>query len=318
MIINSHVHCNPQSVCFFYNHYKLRNLISEMDSCGIDISLPSLNPKLDIFRCPNDCSYVCPFSDNVNNNMQNCVNCPSPKKHRTMIVDYHTHIALVCKTCNLIVYKTAQDPVRRYNIELIKSSRKLRDRIKPFVFLTVGSTAQKEIDFFEENFKGEFIGYKLHPWTNQASVENLHLNTKLPFLIHTGMRDLESSKNAIAFAKNHPNNSVVLAHAVQLSNEFLTTVSQMNNTYIDCCPSPFLYRNKSGSLLPNVTDFINSPSEIYEFALHYLSSEKILFGTDSPWGSSIDELNVISNLNITQEQKENILFKNAQNVYKIK
>lgn len=318
MIINSHVHCNPQSVCFFYDHYKLRNLIAEMDSCGIDISLPSLNPKLDIFRCTNDCSYVCPFSDEVNNNMQNCINCPNPKKHRTMIVDYYTHIALYCKTCNLVVYQTTQDPVRRYNIELIKSSRKFRSRIKPFVFLTVASTAQNEINFFEENFKNEFIGYKLHPWTNQASVENLHLNTKLPFLIHTGMRDLESSKNAIIFAKNHPNNCVVLAHAVQLNTDFLKTVSQMDNTYIDCCPSTFLYQNKYGSIHPSVVNSINSPSDIYTFALRYLSSKKILFGTDSPWGSSIDELNVISNLNITQEQKNDILFKNAQNVYNIK
>lgn len=40
-------------------------------------------------------------------------------------------------------------------------------------------------------------------------------------------------------------------------------------------------------------------------------SKKILFATDSPWGGQKDTLDYFQSLNITQEEKEDILFKNA-------
>ena len=41
-------------------------------------------------------------------------------------------------------------------------------------------------------------------------------------------------------------------------------------------------------------------------------SDKILFGSDSPWSNTGKELASIRSLPITDEEKENILYKNAK------
>ena len=40
-------------------------------------------------------------------------------------------------------------------------------------------------------------------------------------------------------------------------------------------------------------------------------SDKILFGSDSPWSNAGEELSILDNMPITKEQKDNILYKNA-------
>lgn len=315
-IINSHLHINSFSCnCFFYNNYKFKQFLTEMDANGITYALPSLNPKLDIFRCPFDCSIDCPSCTSINNNMEGCTDCSSPKKHRTAIIDNNNSLSVFCKTCNTIVY-TGSDPVHQFNVELLMRTQSFRSKIKPFVFLSVcNSTIQREIDFFEQNFPNEFVGYKLHPWTNQASVCNLHVNTKLPFLIHTGMRDLESTENALIFAKNHPNNVVIIAHAAQLNSLYLEKIASMSNVYIDCCPSMFMFKYPNSSFGNNI--HLESPADIYHIALKYVKADRILFGSDSPWGDSKAELNVVHSLNIAEREKNKILFENAYNLFSL-
>ena len=313
-IVNSHLHINPFSDnCFFYNDYSFEQFLHEMDKTGITIALPSLNPKLDIFRCPSDCSMTCPKCESINNNMENCADCMYQNKHRTAIIENNNLLSVHCKTCKKIIY-TGIDPVRKYNIELLKRTRCLRPKVKPFVFLSIcNSTIQQEIDFFEHNFANEFVGYKLHPWTNQASVKELHLSTKLPFLIHTGTRSLESTENALAFAKNHSQNQVVIAHAAQLFPQYLEEIANMPNVFIDCCPSTFMFKYQKSLFGNHIC--LDSPLDIYNIALQYVGADKILFGTDSPWGNSEDELNVIRSLGITEKDKNKILFENAYNLF---
>ena len=40
-------------------------------------------------------------------------------------------------------------------------------------------------------------------------------------------------------------------------------------------------------------------------------SEKVLFGSDNPWIDAKSMVDVINSLPLTQEEKDNILFKNA-------
>lgn len=46
-------------------------------------------------------------------------------------------------------------------------------------------------------------------------------------------------------------------------------------------------------------------------------SDKILFGTDSPWSDAKKELEIINKLDISKEDKDNILYKNAKRILKI-
>ena len=46
-------------------------------------------------------------------------------------------------------------------------------------------------------------------------------------------------------------------------------------------------------------------------------SDKILFASDSPWSNAKNEIKRIKNLNISTEDKDNILYKNAKRLLKI-
>lgn len=318
MIINSHVHVNTDSNYFFYKYYTLERLLKEMDENKIDFSFPALNPKLNFLRCPNDCSMNCPFivgNQNRNDNLSTC-NCIQPKRHRTVILEKDSMLIIKCKTCGHVVFKSYIDPLRKYNLTLLYLTKPYRLRIKPLIYISLCSTTiQSEIDFWEEHYKNEIAGFKLHPWNDQVSVANFCIHSSKPILIHTGIRNLESAKNAINFAINNPQVKVIIAHAAALDEYVLKKVSILKNVFIDCCPSVFLYENKSSSIFMSHT--ILSPEDIYYKVLDFIPSTKILFGTDSPWGNSKAELDVINRLHISESIREQILYQNAVSVYRL-
>lgn len=314
MIINSHVHVTTDKNYFFYNDYLLNRLIVEMASSDIDMAFPTLNPKLPFFRCPHDCSFSClATSGKTNNNLNNC-NCNFPDRHRVCIHEKKGKLILACKTCGKLILETNVDPIRDYNIRLINLTKPYRSFLKPILYLSLcKSTLQKEIDFFEKKYKGDFVGFKFHPWNDQVSVSNFNVNTSKPILIHTGKRSIESAKNAITFAQNNPSVRVVIAHAASLDDEILIQIAKMKNVYIDCCPSVFMFKNKTSCL--TCSQDVSCPEDIYYKILSIVPIDKILFGTDAPWGNSFQELEVVRNLKIPPRFKEYILYKNAKKVY---
>ena len=314
MIINSHVHVNTDDTYFFYNDYNLSRLLQEMKQNKIDLAFPTLNPKASIFRCPSDCSMQCPMLGFKRNNNLNSCNCNYPKRHRVCVVGTDDELLLKCKTCGNILLRTQIDPLREYNIGLLNITKPYRTILKPLLYITLcQATIQNEIDFFEKNFSNEFVGFKFHPWNDQVSVSSFKLQCSKPVLIHTGIRELESAENAITFAENNPSVKVIVAHAAALNENVLRKIAKMENVFVDCCPSKFMYDSKYTSVF--CPDEINSPEDIYYKVLEFLPSYKILFGTDSPWGNSNDELSVVNNLRISRNVKEQLLFKNALKVY---
>ena len=186
--------------------------------------------------------------------------------------------------------------------------------MRPLLYLSLcHSTLQTEINFFERCYGNEFVGFKLHPWNDQVSVANFSILSSKPILIHTGIRDIESGKNAIIFAENNPEIKIVIAHAAALDENCLRKIAIMENVFIDCCPSVFMFKNRFSSLFS--PEDIHSPEDIYYKVLDYVPSRKILFGSDSPWGNSKDELDVVNRLHIPESVREQILYKNAAKLY---
>lgn len=302
MIINSHVHVNTKGIYFYYPEYNFQRFLEEMRENNIDIAFPALNPKVELFRCSNE--------------LMNSSGTQHFSKHRIQVVSKNNMLVLQCKTCGTVNYAAVADPLREHNKELISITAPYRANIKPLIYILLcKSTIQKEIDFWEKNYPNDFSGFKLHPWNDQVNVADFKLRSNKPFLIHTGIRKLESAKNAITFAKNNPSLKVVIAHAGALDSSVLQEASLLNNVYIDCCPSTFMYESKYSSLYS--PQEILAPEDIYYKALDYVSSEKILFGTDSPWGNSKQELEIVRNLHVSKDVKEQILFKNALKFYGI-
>ncbi len=313
MIINSHVHVNTLGNYFYYPDYNFNRFLEEMHKNKIDIAFPALNPKLELFRCPNSSKDSNNFKEHggINSSIELK---GSSNKHRIQVVEKNNHMLLQCNTCGYITYEGSIDPLRKYNQELIAITSPYRRTIKPLIYvLLCKSTIQNEIDFWENNYPNDFVGFKLHPWNDQVSVADFKVHSSKPFLIHTGIRDLESAKNAIAFAKGNPTLKVVIAHAGALDTTVLNEIGLLENVFIDCCPSTFMFESRFSALYS--PEHIFAPEDIYWKVLKYLPSHKILFGTDSPWGDTQKELEVIRNLNATPKVKEQILFKNAARVY---
>ncbi len=249
----------------------------------------------------------------VNNNLNDC-NCTNPNRHRVGIFEEEGKLVLKCKTCGNIIFYSTFDPLHKYNVALINLTKPYRKRVRPLIYLSLcHSTIQTEIDFFEKCYGNEFVGFKLHPWNDQVSVADFMLHSSKPILIHTGIRDLESGANAIAFAKNNPNVKIVIAHASALDENCLRQIAIMENVFVDCCPSVFMFKNRFSSFLS--PEDIHSPEDIYYKVLDYVPSDKILFGSDSPWGNSRDELDVVNRLHIPESVREQILYKNATEFY---
>ena len=315
MIINSHIHVatHPKDY-YFYPNFGYRQLLANAKRNHVAICLVCINPKLALLQCPKDCSFYCPIHPfGPNRNLQNCTSsCPYRSKHRMEVRDS----GIFCKTCgNLLWDFSCMDAVRPFNIALIEQTKAIRSLVKPILYLSLSNKSiQKEIDFFESHYAGEFVGYKLHPWTDQRRVSDIQVHTKLPFLIHTGIRELESPAHALTFAQNHPENAIIIAHAAGLKEEFLQKISSIRNVFLDCCPSFFLAEHKQECLW---NTSITRGQEIYETVLSYLPSQKILFGSDSPWGNTKREIATVNSLAISQKEKENIFFRNSMQIYKL-
>lgn len=312
MIINSHVHVNTSGNFFYYPEYDLQQFLTEMQENRISIAFPALNPKVDIFRCPNA------ETQHLSSEKPICTATHKRAKpqHRVTVFSSDNQLVLQCKTCGKVIAKTSIDPLRVHNKELIMLTKPYRSALKPLLYLLLSkATMQQEIDFWENNYPNSFVGFKLHPWNDQVSVADFRLHASKPFLIHTGIRELESAKNAIAFAKNNANLKVVLAHAAALDENALQEISLLDNVWIDCCPSTFMYENRFSAFA--FPQDITSPADIYYKALDYLPSSKVLFGTDSPWGNSRQELAVIQQLQVPESVKAQILYRNACEVYRL-
>lgn len=313
MLINTHVHVNTDNRYFFYPQYTLQALLEDVKHNSISMAFPCLNPKLDVYLCPNDCAHFC--KARKDHHLELCTSCKKKERHRTKTnPKVPNMLCIVCTTCKTELYQ-GKDPLRIYNEQLLEQTMPYRSQIKPLLFLSgIETTIQEEIDYFETHYKGEFVGYKLHPWTHQASCANLRVHTHMPFLIHTGVRDLESSQNAISFAKNNPQVSTILAHAGQLQPFILKQIASLPNTYIDCCPASFLFAHRTECLSTSLGE-IHSPQDIYYMVLEQVPSNKILFGTDTPWGNIQEEVSIFHSLHLPEHIKKEIAYQTAMHLF---
>jgi len=317
MIIDTHCHLNTSNTNFyFYEGNSMDSLLWGMSQGNINKSIICLNPKLSKLSCKNDCTHNCPIYGD-NHNVELCQkNCPNEMIHRVKTFDSKPHnLTLKCIECGNVIYK-GTDPTRQYNIKLLDQLSAYPNYLYPMVYLHASnSTICDEIRFYENNYK--IYGYKLHPQTNYRPINELGiLPTELPIMIHVGISMFDHPKYALEFALKQPG-KVILAHACRLDPEALTILSKSPNCYIDICPCQSLYNFKDFAIASPFKNFIHSPQDIYLKVLEYVAPNKIVFGSDFPWGSQKEEVAIVESLPISRKDKDKILFQNAQEIYEI-
>lgn len=292
-----------------YANRKIADYMESSSPESISSFIPSLNPKILTLTCKKDCSNsclilkksvekVCPFE------------CENRDRHRVVIVDgLNGNLIAYCTKCDEIIYE-GKDPLRKYNIELMEIC-KTNNSAMPNLLLTISnSTINDEVKFYEENFANYFLGYKIHQSQNMRSINSLRgIDSMRTILVHSDRHAFDSIYGPINFAKRYKGN-IVLAHSYLLENPFF--IRESCNLYYDVCPTDNL--RKYMSLIPHNGAF-NCFDNIYDVAISYLPEDRILFGTDWPYGDIKSNIDEVLNSHLSDNQKEKVLSLNAKRAY---
>lgn len=309
--IDTHMHINFACNDEHYRNKKIDEYLKNVYNNDIDFFIPSINPKVVFFTCEDDCNNNCDILNNANETV--CpVACNKRNRHRVAIKDNgNNELVAYCTVCKKIVYQ-GKDPFREYNIELMEFCKEMNNSLPNLVLTLSNSTINEEVSFYEKNFKDLFLGYKIHQTTNMRSINSIKgINSNRPILVHCDSHPYDSIEDAIKFAKRYEGN-IVLAHSYLLREENIC--KGLNNIYYDVCPIDNFRNYRDFIMHHQVFDEIDN---IYEAALEYLDEDRILFGTDWPFGNVERNLEEIEKANIDDAVKQKILRKNGSRVYHI-
>ncbi len=170
------------------------------------------------------------------------------------------------------------------------------------------SELDSAIAFIKAN---NLIGIKLHPDFQRFNIDDpvaYHIYERcegvLPILFHTGDEryDFSAPSRLAKVAKDFPKLKCVAAHFGGYSrwNE-VDCYLGLDNVFFD-----------TSSALFKLT-----PSEA-KGLIEKLGEDKFMFGVDFPMWEHSEEMERFNKLNLTSEQREKILFKNAVKFYQIK
>lgn len=305
-VIDTHMHINLECNSIYEGNKKIDDYVNNK---AIDFFIPSINPKVNFYTCKLDCNNNCIIHEQSNSIVCPVI-CENRNRHRVKIYDgLNGNLIAFCTTCNKIIYE-GKDPFREYNILLMELCKKFNS--KPNLLLSMSnSTINEEIKFYEKNFHNMFLGYKLHPTSNFRNINEIKkFDSNRPVLIHNDVHNYDSINNSINFALRYSGN-VVLAHSYLLMAKEKLNIK---NLYFDICPVDN-FKNNINKIKHNQN--YNNFKNIYNSALKYIEIDKLLFGTDWPYGDILDNYNEIIKADIEEKDKQKILSLNAKKLYKI-
>ncbi len=155
-------------------------------------------------------------------------------------------------------------------------------------------------------------GVKLHPDIQNFKVDDYRClkiyelceEFSLPILMHTGDKRYDNSNpnRLIPILEIYDHLTVIGAHfgGWSIWEEASHVLCDIPNLYVDC-----------SSAMPWISD-----EKTVEIIRRY-GAERVLFGTDYPMWSPVNELDRFMNLPLTEEEKRMILSENVRKVYEL-
>ncbi len=288
----------------------------------VHTAISSLNtmlyPEYDMVKLKNDC-----ITNNIKqaavflNPFVKQILCPVDHHHKIKTLDSSCRgfLRLYCTVCNRVYYEGI-DPIRDYNEKLLEQC--LYDNtLLPFVFLNISkSSTVSEMEYFEKMYGSRIVGYKMHPALSNRSIDEFdYLPTNKPIIIHTGVGEFEHPMHVINFSRTHKG-KILLSHFAKFEEESLHEISRNENLFVDSSPSCFIYNQhllKPDKIFDiNYLDGFDSWQDMMRKAFKGFGIEKIVYGSDSPWGNMNNELSAICNSGFSDREIENYLYYNAR------
>ena len=155
-------------------------------------------------------------------------------------------------------------------------------------------------------------GVKLHPDIQKFKIDDYRMlkiyelcEGKLPILMHTGDHryDYSNPNRMIPILDIYKDLVVIGAHfgGWSMWEEAANKLYKYKNFYVDC----------SSSL------YAMSPEKAKELIMLY-GTDRVLFGTDYPMWEPEEEIERFMNIDLTEKQREDILYNNAAKMFNIK
>ena len=152
-------------------------------------------------------------------------------------------------------------------------------------------------------------GVKLHPDIQRVQLDDPRMHTmyelcegRLPMLIHTGDNRYDNSNpnRLMPILDKYPNLTVIGAHfgGWSIWEEATKKLYGYKNFLVDCSSSLYAI----------------SPEKAKELILAY-GVERVLFGTDYPLWTPEAEIERFMQIDLTDEQREDILYNNASRLF---
>ena len=178
--------------------------------------------------------------------------------------------------------------------------QKTHGRVIQFIWIT--TQIKNPSEYLDNRFaRWNFQGVKLHQCWEAFSIDSNFFrevalwseNNNLPLFIHL-FSDKEVNK-IIEYKKKHPNLKLIIAHLFGLEL-FINAECKDNNLYFDISPIQLVSTKR-------LIDAIN-----------FYGADKIIFGTDTPYGKDYLRKNIerVNLLHISKIEKENILGENIK------
>ena len=215
----------------------------------------------------------------------------------------------VCSTCGKTIY-SGKDPYRPYNEELLKNRY---DNELVFPFVAISPFSLEQIEFYEHTYPGLIYGYKLHPNYSNYNIEQFKPKQNRVYIIHSGVEERENPMKIIDFAKRL-DGIVIIAHLGRFCKQAYDLSISMDNVYFDCSPLSLLwksYTTHSDRLFDSsFLGTFSSPSEMIVHVANYIGVDKLVYGSDAPYGDYSFDMECCESLDVSLKQRiclENIL-----------
>lgn len=116
-----------------------------------------------------------------------------------------------------------------------------------------------------------------------------------PCLAHTWGQELDEIRE---LAKRYPQISWICGHSPGPRDEYVAIANDLPNVYIEICCSM-------------------APYGLVEYYIKNAGADKVLYGSDCAFNNAAYSLGRIAFLNIPEEDKHKVLYKNAEKIFKL-